>query len=85
MWIDKAATWQMARDLGGDALVELVVNDTHTCYQGARDVLHDWGYGCEVAPRASCAPTAGSAGSALSRPEPLRSQCFAGFYCSSFA
>ncbi len=50
MWIDKAATWQMARDLGGDALVELVVNDTHTCYQGARDVLHDWGYGCGSCP-----------------------------------
>lgn len=50
MWIDKAATWQMARDLGGDALVELVVNDTHTCYQGTRDVLHDWGYGCGSCP-----------------------------------
>lgn len=50
MWIDKAATWQMAKDLGGDALVELVVNDTHTCYQGTRDVLHDWGYGCGSCP-----------------------------------
>lgn len=50
MWIDKAATWQMARDLGGDALVELVVNDTHTCYQGTRDVLHGWGYGCGSCP-----------------------------------
>ncbi|MBD9400600.1 7-cyano-7-deazaguanine synthase QueC [Comamonas sp. CMM02] len=50
MWIDKAATWQMAQDLGGDALVELVVNDTHTCYQGTRDVLHDWGYGCGSCP-----------------------------------
>lgn len=50
MWIDKAATWQMAKDLGGDALVELVVNDTHTCYRGTRDVLHDWGYGCGSCP-----------------------------------
>ena len=50
MWIDKAATWQMARDLGGDALVELVVNDTHTCYQGTRDTLHGWGYGCGTCP-----------------------------------
>lgn len=50
MWIDKAATWQMAKDLGGDALVQLVVNDTHTCYQGTRDVLHDWGYGCGTCP-----------------------------------
>jgi len=50
MWIDKAQTWQMAQDLGGDALVELVVRDTHTCYQGTRDELHDWGYGCGSCP-----------------------------------
>ena len=50
MWIDKAQTWQMAHDLGGPALVELVVRDTHTCYQGTRDVLHDWGYGCGTCP-----------------------------------
>ena len=50
MWIDKAATWQMAQDLGGDALVELVVRDTHTCYQGTRETLHDWGYGCGSCP-----------------------------------
>ncbi|MDH0049357.1 7-cyano-7-deazaguanine synthase QueC [Comamonas terrigena] len=50
MWIDKAQTWQMAQDLGGDALVELVVRDTHTCYQGTRDALHDWGYGCGSCP-----------------------------------
>ncbi|MDH0383483.1 7-cyano-7-deazaguanine synthase QueC, partial [Comamonas aquatica] len=46
MWIDKAATWQMAQDLGGDALVQLIVQDTHTCYEGTRDVLHAWGHGC---------------------------------------
>ena len=50
MWIDKAQTWQMAQDLGGDPLVALIVNDTHTCYQGTRDVLHDWGYGCGTCP-----------------------------------
>ena len=50
MWIDKAQTWQMAQDLGGEALVELVVRDTHTCYQGTRDALHDWGYGCGSCP-----------------------------------
>ncbi|MEG2048238.1 MAG: 7-cyano-7-deazaguanine synthase QueC [Comamonas sp.] len=50
MWIDKAQTWQMARELGGDALVELIVRDTHTCYQGTRDQLHDWGYGCGSCP-----------------------------------
>ncbi|MEG3001275.1 MAG: 7-cyano-7-deazaguanine synthase QueC [Comamonas sp.] len=50
MWIDKAQTWQMARELGGDALVELIVRDTHTCYQGTRDQLHGWGYGCGSCP-----------------------------------
>ena len=50
MWIDKAQTWQMAQDLGGQPLVDIIVNDTHTCYQGTRDVLHDWGYGCGTCP-----------------------------------
>jgi 7-cyano-7-deazaguanine synthase len=50
MWIDKAQTWQMAQDLGGQALVDIIVNDTHTCYQGTRDQLHDWGYGCGTCP-----------------------------------
>lgn len=50
MWIDKAATWKMARDLGGDPLVELIRTDTHTCYLGERGALHDWGYGCGKCP-----------------------------------
>jgi 7-cyano-7-deazaguanine synthase len=50
MWIDKARTWQMAHDLGGDTLVDLVQRDTHTCYQGTRETLHDWGYGCGTCP-----------------------------------
>ncbi|AJC15578.1 7-cyano-7-deazaguanine synthase QueC [Pandoraea sputorum] len=50
MWIDKADTWQMAQDLGGDVLVETVREDTHTCYLGERSVLHPWGYGCGECP-----------------------------------
>jgi len=50
MWLDKAATWEMARDLGGEALVELVQQDTHTCYRGDRSKQHDWGYGCGDCP-----------------------------------
>lgn len=50
MWIDKASTWSMARDLGGDALVDLIREDTHTCYLGVRGALHDWGYGCGKCP-----------------------------------
>jgi 7-cyano-7-deazaguanine synthase len=46
MWIDKAATWRLAEQLGGQALVELIVEDTHTCYQGERGQRHAWGHGC---------------------------------------
>ncbi|MDM0115668.1 7-cyano-7-deazaguanine synthase QueC [Variovorax sp. J22R133] len=50
MWLDKAATWEMARDLGGEALVELIQQDTHTCYKGDRSKQYDWGYGCGDCP-----------------------------------
>ena len=50
MWLDKAATWQLAHELGGDALVELVRRDSHTCYLGERGVLHAWGHGCGHCP-----------------------------------
>lgn len=50
MWIDKAATWQLAETLGGAALVDLIVQDTHTCYESERGQRHDWGYGCGQCP-----------------------------------
>jgi len=50
MWLDKADTWALARDLGGEALVELVCEQTHTCYLGERGERHDWGYGCGDCP-----------------------------------
>jgi 7-cyano-7-deazaguanine synthase len=50
MWIDKAQTWALAHSLGGDALVKLIVEQTHTCYHGVRKELHDWGYGCGECP-----------------------------------
>jgi 7-cyano-7-deazaguanine synthase len=50
MWIDKAATWDLAQQLGGAALVDLIRTDTHTCYLGERGALHDWGYGCGKCP-----------------------------------
>lgn len=46
MWIDKAGTWQLAQDLGGRALVDLIIEDTHTCYAGNRTARHPWGFGC---------------------------------------
>jgi len=50
MWLDKADTWELARTLGGEALVALIVSDTHTCYHGVRDTPHAWGYGCGTCP-----------------------------------
>ena len=37
MWIDKAATWALAQELGGGALVDLIIEHTHTCYIGDHD------------------------------------------------
>lgn len=50
MWRDKAATWALAERLGGPALVELIVEETHTCYQGDRSARRSWGYGCGACP-----------------------------------
>ncbi len=50
MWKTKADSWQMAHDFGGDAFISMIVEDTHTCYNGIRDELHDWGYGCGACP-----------------------------------
>ena len=50
MWIDKAATWRMAYQLGGDALLEIILEKTHTCYLGDRSQRHDWGFGCGTCP-----------------------------------
>jgi 7-cyano-7-deazaguanine synthase len=58
MWIDKAATWALAHKLGeksgvlngGEALVNLIIEHTHTCYLGDREHRHPWGYGCGTCP-----------------------------------
>ena len=50
MWIDKAGTWAMADALGGSALVDLIVEHTHTCYTADRTTRHPWGYGCGQCP-----------------------------------
>jgi len=50
MWIDKAQTWQLAAQIGGTELVDLIRSGTHTCYLGERGNLHDWGYGCGDCP-----------------------------------
>ena len=50
MRLDKAGTWRLAETLGGDALVDLIVEETVTCYQGDRTHRHAWGYGCGKCP-----------------------------------
>jgi 7-cyano-7-deazaguanine synthase len=50
MWIDKRQTWELAAQLGGQALVDLIRFETHTCYLGERGERHDWGYGCGSCP-----------------------------------
>ena len=58
MWIDKAQTWALAHALGqqadgpggGDALVNIIAEHSHTCYLGERSQRHDWGYGCGQCP-----------------------------------
>jgi 7-cyano-7-deazaguanine synthase len=50
MWIDKAETWALAEQLGGRALVDLIIEETHTCYRGERGEHHPWGYGCGECP-----------------------------------
>lgn len=50
MHISKAGAWALAQDLGGSALVEIILEDTHTCYRGERGEGHSWGYGCDDCP-----------------------------------
>lgn len=50
MWRDKAETWVLAERLAGADLVELIRVESHTCYVGDREHLHEWGYGCGDCP-----------------------------------
>ena len=50
MRLSKADTWALAKGLGGEALVELIREASHTCYLGRRDIEHDWGFGCGACP-----------------------------------
>ena len=50
MWLDKASTWKLADELGGVGLVDLIREQSHTCYLGERGARHAWGYGCGECP-----------------------------------
>ncbi len=46
----KLATWKLAYELGGKKLLNIIKLETHTCYLGSREILHEWGYGCDDCP-----------------------------------
>lgn len=50
MYLNKAQTWGLSAELGGEPLVDLILEETTTCYNGVKDVRHDWGYGCGDCP-----------------------------------
>lgn len=50
MWLTKAATWVLARSLGGEPLIELIRTQTHTCYLGDHASKNEWGFGCGACP-----------------------------------
>ena len=50
MTVSKAGAWDLAEDFGGDPLIELILEHTHTCYMGTRGERYAWGYGCAACP-----------------------------------
>ena len=50
MFKSKAQTFYLGYELGGMDFVKLIVEKTHTCYEGQHDKLHAWGYGCGECP-----------------------------------
>ena len=50
MHLTKSDTWKLAEKLGGNRFVDLIIENTATCYQGDRENRHDWGYGCNNCP-----------------------------------
>ena len=50
MHITKAESWALAEKIGGAALVDIIAEESHTCYRGVRDKRRDWGYGCGACP-----------------------------------
>jgi len=47
MYLTKAETFQLAED---EMCLLPVIKESHTCYNGVREKLHEWGYGCGECP-----------------------------------
>jgi 7-cyano-7-deazaguanine synthase len=69
MWLTKAQTWALAGGLGGEALVEITIADSHTCYRGERGERHAWGHGCGTCPACELRAAGYEAWNAAGRPE----------------
>jgi 7-cyano-7-deazaguanine synthase len=69
MRLTKAETWALAMGLGGDALVDLILEESHTCYRGDRGHRHPWGYGCGDCPACDLRARGWEAWVAAGRPE----------------
>ena len=69
MRLTKAGTWGLAKALGGEALIAITVEDSHTCYLGERGTLHPWGYGCGGCPACELRQRGYEAWDADGRPE----------------
>ena len=50
MFIDKANTWKLADALGGEPLVQIILEHSHSCYVGDRSTRHAYGFGCDQCP-----------------------------------
>jgi 7-cyano-7-deazaguanine synthase len=50
MWVDKADTFDMADKIGGRVFLDLIIEESHSCYLGDRTRRHEWGYGCGACP-----------------------------------
>ena len=71
MWLDKAASWRLAEQMGGPALIEMMRTETHTCYRGDRSELYDWGYGCGTCPACTLRAAGWDTYTRTVRPAPL--------------
>lgn len=47
MHLTKAETFKMSEE---ESVLELVINESHTCYNGDHTHKHTWGYGCGECP-----------------------------------
>jgi 7-cyano-7-deazaguanine synthase len=50
MKLSKSEIWKLSEKIGGDNFINLIINDTHTCYKGDRSTKYSWGFGCGSCP-----------------------------------